>query len=209
MNAKDLAEENENKYCSAFDYMYNDVSKKFAELFIKTCMTSAIIKRTLIVPPESVIKKIVQIKDKAKLITELQKYVLKTNFTLEAIKEKINGKIETIFFKKYFYNVEKGDKNDSVTFNGVEIKLVKKFNRTRTSLLKCSKALVPIHIISEEKKSEPMEPMDPVNPMKGKGKKMKKITKKSALPIKCCNAPKIKSKKSLKNTERYIKKIFI
>lgn len=204
-----------NKHCTAFDYAYHNKYKPFCESLIKNCLTRACIKKSLIIPPASELKRINNIKDDKKRLEEMQYYVLRSNVTisrLEEIAKTGKGKLYTLF-SSHFYPIEYDEKKKKVLFNGVPISLVKEL--AYTSLYKASKKLIPMKMIKKEKKVKEeeviIEKEEKASGRKTTKKRRKKAptkTKKRKKKVRTKpTKPKRVSKRVIKKDEKRVHKI--
>jgi hypothetical protein len=140
-----MANKKKKDYCTAFDLSYKHKSN-FATLFLETCLSRLASKKTLIIPPESVIKKIKEKKTRDAQKKILLNYVIKTpiKFKIDDLFKKGEGFLYS-YNPKMHYILTK--KNGKTLFNGVEVTLITNIDDNKTALYRSSKELTPIEYI--------------------------------------------------------------
>lgn len=140
-----------NKFCTAFDYLV-EVDKKFQEAIIRCCLTTMAVKKSLIIPPASVTKKMLKMKDDdMEKLNLVRNYILRSNISPDKFKEfKDDNKLYIFRKEGFYYKVTVTEK--SVSLNDVKLEVVKKLNNT--TLYRVKKEIIPIQKVHEKKEEK-------------------------------------------------------
>ena len=144
MTSKVLASLTENQYCTAFDMSYAK-NKKFAGLLVKHCLTRVAVKKSIIIPPTSVINKIEKM-NREDATEALKVYILYWPYSMDKLVEKGGKNIRSLAFKQVFPVTVKGS---DVLLNGVKLTPLGKTEKSGT-LYKVTKALKTVPYVPPE-----------------------------------------------------------
>ena len=121
------------RYCGVFDLVWNE-SSEFATLLVKNCLSGVTNRKSIIIPPAKVIRKIAKLSsDEQKPI--LMNYILSRTKSIDELKKE--SKVLTIGGKEY--NVR--EESDKIYLNDVAIELLK-VHKER-SIFKAENELLP------------------------------------------------------------------
>jgi hypothetical protein len=134
--------EEQDQFCSVFDLAYK-INKPFIEMIIEFCMTRAVIKKSIILPPDSEIKKIKKMKRGIPKRNELMKYILRSPYFTRTIDKlmTMDGKYVDVMLPNHYYNVKVDGKK--VKLNGVELSVVAVSADKKLTLYNVKTPLVP------------------------------------------------------------------
>jgi len=133
----------------ALDFLVKH-NTEYAYWFMDCGLTLAASRKSIVIPPKSVMDNIKKLKSKDDMKNEIMKYILRKppqkKSAVEALKSG-EGYIYS-FVPKHYYTITK--KGTKYYLNGVEVKILEEMKDGRTAILKAEKKLIPIEYIDEK-----------------------------------------------------------